>query len=61
MKEEKEKTERELAQNDMIMQQKVQSLVDERQYVERLILSSTITIQRFARGFITRLKVKKFQ
>ena len=61
MKEEKERTERELAQNQMVMEQKVQSLVDERQHVERLILSSTITIQRFARGFITRLKLKKFQ
>ena len=53
--------ERELEYNNMMMQQKVQSLVDERQFVERLIVSSTITIQRFARGFITRLKLKKFQ
>ena len=61
MREEQARTERELAQNQMLMEQKVQTLVDERQLVERLILSSTITIQRFAKGFITRLKLKKFQ
>ena len=60
LKEERERTERELAQNQVLMEQKVQSLVDERQQVERLILGSTITIQRFARGFITRLKLKNF-
>lgn len=34
LKEERERTELELTQNNMMMQQKVQSLVDERQFVE---------------------------
>jgi hypothetical protein len=41
------------------MQDKIVTLAEERKNVERLILRSTITIQRFARGFITRIKVRK--
>ena len=42
-----------------MMEQKIQNLAVERKNVENLILRATVTIQRFARGFITRLKVKR--
>lgn len=41
------------------MQDKIITLAEERKNIEKLILKSTITIQRFARGFITRIKVRK--
>ena len=49
----------ELKQNALFMQQKMQNLADERRNVENIILKATVTIQRFARGFITRLKVRR--
>ena len=61
LKEQKERTERELAQNQLMMSQRVQSIESERAEVEKLILKSTVTIQRLARGFITRLKLRKFK
>ena len=61
LQEEKQRTEMELRQNEAVMQTKISSLAEERLNVERLILKATVTIQRFARGFITRLKVKKVQ
>lgn len=49
----------ELRKNADMMEQKIQNLAVERNNVHNLIVRATITIQRFARGFITRLKVKR--
>lgn len=59
LQEDRIRTEMELAQNAGMMEQRIKTLADERKNVERLILKATITIQRYARGFITRLKVRK--
>jgi len=41
------------------MQEKIVALSEERKNVHMLILRAAVTIQRFARGFITRLKVRR--
>ena len=53
------RTEMELRENAGLMQDKIQTLADERSNIEKLILKATITIQRFARGMITRMKVHR--
>lgn len=49
----------EMQQNESLMQEKVTNLAEERRNIQMLILKATITIQRHARGFITRMKVRK--
>ena len=61
LKEEKERTEREMMENQRLMEDKIKGLLSERQKAERAILGATITIQRFARGWITRMKIRKVQ
>ena len=51
----------EMRQNELMMEQKIRGLMTEKQRAERIILNSAVTIQRHARGFITRLKIKKVQ
>ena len=48
-----------MRQNEGMMEDRIRTLADERKNVERIILKATITIQRYARGFITRLKVRR--
>ena len=43
----------------MAMRNKIQNLQNERAQVENIILNATITIQKWARGFITRNKIVK--
>ena len=59
LQEDKLRTEMELRKNANAIEDKIRSLAEERKQFEKLIVKSTITIQRFARGFITRLKVRK--
>lgn len=56
---ERQQMEAEMHQNESFMQDKIITLAEERKNIEKLILKSTITIQRHARGFITRIKVRK--
>jgi len=48
----------ELRQNSNLMENKLQNLSNERSNVEKIILNAAVTIQRFGRGFITRIKVR---
>lgn len=59
LQQDKFRTEMELKQNALIMEDKLQILSTERRNVEMIILKAAITLQRFARGFITRIKVKR--
>jgi hypothetical protein len=46
-----------IAANEIMMRSKIQKLQDERQQVEAIILRATLTIQKWAKGWITRRKV----
>jgi hypothetical protein len=56
---EKEELEAQMKQNDRVIQKRMEKLHEERKQMEDKILKSSITIQRYARGFIQRLKYAK--
>jgi hypothetical protein len=58
---EKDELERQMQLNERNIQNRMQKLHNERKMMEDKIVKASVVIQRYARGFIQRLRYKRMQ